>query len=88
VRSNSDSRRNLLSVDFVFQIQRVITADLNGVNAVFFLNKTLIVLASCSRCELGGSDSDKKIILKSGTDVDIRQTAKHGASDVSTLPME
>ena len=46
------------------------------------------VIASCSRCELGGSDIDKKIIPKSGTDGDIRQTAKHGAADVSTVPTE
>jgi hypothetical protein len=49
----------LLSVDFVFQIKRVMTADLNGVNAVF-LNETVMVRVSCSRCELGGSDSDEK----------------------------
>jgi hypothetical protein len=48
----------------------------------------VIIIASCSRCELGGSDSDKKIIPKSGTDVDIRRTAKHGATDVSTVPAE
>ena len=55
---------------------------------ILFLNKTVMVIASCSRCELGGSDIDKKIIPKSGTDVDIRQTAKHGAADVSTVPTE
>jgi hypothetical protein len=47
-----------------------------------------MVIASYSRCELGGSDSDKKIIPKCGTDVDIRQRAKRGATDVSTVPTE
>jgi hypothetical protein len=30
----------------------------------------------------------KKIISKSGTDVDKRQAAKHGTADMSTVPTE